>query len=49
MRPLRSAVTIRSTVDRLIARIAMEHDLPLPHDDRDIDELARVVSALRLA
>ncbi len=44
-----AGVTVRSTVDCLIARIAIEHDLPLLHDDRDFDEMARVVSDLRLA
>ena len=44
-----AGVTIRSTVDCLIARIAIEHDLALLHDDRDFEDIARVVSELRLA
>ncbi len=44
-----AGVTIRSTIDCLIARIAIEHELPLLHDDGDFDEMARVVSELRLA
>ena len=44
-----AGVTIRSSVDCLIARIAIEHDLALLHDDRDFEDIARVVSELRLA
>ena len=44
-----AGVTVRSTVDCLIAHIAIEHDLPLLHDDRNFDEMARVVNDLRFA
>jgi predicted nucleic acid-binding protein len=44
-----AGVTVRSTIDCLIARIAIEHDLPLLHDDRDFDAIARVVPELRFA
>lgn len=44
-----AGVTVRSTVDCLIARIAIEYDMLLLHDDRDFDEMARVVSDLRFA
>lgn len=44
-----AGVTVRSTVDCLIARIAIEHDMLLLHDDRDFEEMARVVSDLRFA
>lgn len=44
-----AGVTIRSSVDCLIAHIAIEHDLALLHDDRDFEDIARVVSELRLA
>ena len=44
----RAGVTVRSTVDCLIARIAVEHDLFLVHDDRDFDRMAAVVPELRL-
>ena len=44
-----AGVTIRSSVDCLIARIAIEHDLALLHDDRDFTDIARVVSELRIA
>ena len=44
-----AGVTIRSSVDCLIAHIAIEHDLALLHDDRDFEDIARVMSELRLA
>ena len=34
--------TIRSTVDCLIAQIAIEHQLSLLHDDKDFDSIAKV-------
>jgi len=45
----RKGVTIRSTIDCLIAQIAIEHELLLLHNDRDFDRMARVVPQLRLA
>lgn len=44
----RAGVTIRSTIDCLIAQIAIEHKLELLHSDRDFDRLARVVPELSL-
>ena len=44
----RKGVTIRSTMDCLIARIALEHDLVLLHDDADFTRMAGVVKGLRL-
>jgi len=41
-------ITPRSPHDCLIAQLAIEHDLPLLHDDRDFDALARVDPRLRL-
>lgn len=38
----RRALTVRSSVDCLVAQIALEHDLALLHDDRDFDAIARV-------
>ena len=38
----RRGITIRSTIDCLIAQIAIEHDLYLLHNDRDFDAIARV-------
>jgi predicted nucleic acid-binding protein len=40
----RAGVTIRSSVDCLIASCAIRHDLELLHVDRDFDQLARVSS-----
>lgn len=45
----RAGVTIRSAIDCLIARIAIEHGLILLHDDRDFEKMAEVVPDLDLA
>ncbi|QIN83862.1 PIN domain-containing protein [Rubrobacter tropicus] len=45
----RAGVTVRSAVDCLIARVAIEHDLVLLHDDRDFEKMAEVVDGLVLA
>jgi predicted nucleic acid-binding protein len=45
----RQGVTVRSTIDCLIAQIAIEHELLLLHNDRDFDRMARVIPQLRLA
>lgn len=42
----RAGVTVRSSVDCLIAAIAVAHDLEVMHQDRDFDQLA-LVSPLR--
>lgn len=44
----RSGVTLRSTVDCLIARVAIEHDVALLHDDSDFVNMGRIVSELKL-
>jgi predicted nucleic acid-binding protein len=44
-----AGVTPRSAVDCLIARLAIEHDARLLHDDRDFDQIARIVPELRIA
>lgn len=41
-------ITPRSPHDCLIAQLAIEHDIPLLHDDRDFEALARVDGRLRL-
>ena len=43
----RKGVTIRSTIDCLIAEIAIEHDLVLLHDDADFNHMAKVVTDLK--
>lgn len=45
----RAGVTIRSSVDCLIARVAIEHDLALIHNDRDFASMGEVIPELRLA
>ena len=39
----RKGVTIRSTIDCIIAQTAIEHDLFLLHNDSDYDAMARVI------
>jgi predicted nucleic acid-binding protein len=41
-------ITIRSTIDCLIAQIAIEHDLMLLHNDRDFTCIAQVAPTLHL-
>ena len=39
----RKGVTVRSTIDCLIAQISVEHNLLLLHSDRDFDAMATVI------
>jgi predicted nucleic acid-binding protein len=45
----RNGVTVRSTIDCLIAQSAIEHDLLLLHNDRDFDLMAGVIPELKSA
>lgn len=45
----RAGVTIRSTVDCLIARLAIEHELQLIHNDRDFTAMSEVIAELEPA
>ena len=38
---LAKGVTIRKPIDCMIAAVAIEHDLPLLHNDRDFDQIAK--------
>ena len=38
----RRGLTVRSTLDCVVAQIALEHGVPLLHDDRDFEAIARV-------
>jgi predicted nucleic acid-binding protein len=44
----RKGITIRSTIDCLVAQIAIENDLLLLHSDRDFDDIASVVPELEI-
>jgi predicted nucleic acid-binding protein len=44
----RKGVTIRSTIDCLVAQIAIEHDLVILHNDQDYDRIQSVVPELLL-
>jgi predicted nucleic acid-binding protein len=37
----KKGVTIRKPVDCMIASVAIEHELPLLHNDRDFDQIAK--------
>lgn len=40
----KKGITVRTTVDMLIAQIAIENDLLLLHNDKDFDSIARISS-----
>ncbi len=42
-----SGVTVRSTIDLLIAETAIENDLSLLHSDSDFENIGRVIRELR--
>ena len=44
----RKGVTIRSTVDLLIAETAIENNIPLLHDDDDFANMARIITESKL-
>ena len=44
-----AGVTVRSTIDCLIAQIAVEYGAVLLHSDRDYEHIARVEPKLKLA
>jgi len=44
----RSGITIRSTIDLLIAETAIENSLFLLHKDGDFDNIAKIISELRI-
>ncbi|MDX8409692.1 MAG: hypothetical protein R8J84_06590 [Mariprofundales bacterium] len=45
----RKGITIRSTIDGLIAQIAIEHHVILLHDDVDFLHMAKVISDLKVS
>jgi len=44
----KKGITIRSTIDLIIAEIAIENDLFLLHDDADFTNISRVIKTLRI-
>ena len=44
----RKGLTIKSTVDFLIAQTAIENDLMLLHNDRDFTEMAKIIRELKI-
>ena len=45
----RQGFTPRSTIDCLIAQIAVDHAVPLLQDDRDFERIAKIAPRLKLA
>jgi predicted nucleic acid-binding protein len=43
----KSGITIRSTIDLLIAETAIENDVALLHNDSDFDNMGKVITELR--
>ena len=43
-----AGITIRSSIDCLIAQVAIEHGLLLLHSDTDFDQMAKVVPELSI-
>ena len=43
-----SGVTVRSTIDLLIAETAIENDIALLHNDNDYDNIKRIIPELRI-
>jgi predicted nucleic acid-binding protein len=39
----KKGITVRSTIDCLVAQTALEHNLLLLHNDRDFEGMARVI------
>ncbi len=44
----KAGVTIRSTIDALIAEIAIENDLYLLHNDKDFENMSRCITGLKI-
>ena len=44
----RKGITVRSTIDLLIAETTIENDLVLLHDDEDYINMARAIPELKL-
>lgn len=44
----RNGITIRSTINVLIAEIAIENNLLLLHNDEDFDNIGKVIKELRI-
>ena len=44
----RQSITVRNTVDVLIAFTAIHHQIPLLHNDRDFDFIAKIIPELKI-
>jgi predicted nucleic acid-binding protein len=45
----KKGITIRSTIDCLIAQIAIEHNLTILHNDKDFEQIKKIRPNLKLA
>ena len=45
----KKGITIRSTIDLLIAETAIENNIALLHDDEDYVNMSKVITELKLA
>ncbi len=43
----KKGITVRSTIDALIAQTCIEHDLLLLHDDADFSNMGTIIKALK--
>ena len=48
MKCRKSGVTIRSTIDLLIAQTALENNLFILHNDQDFDNISKVINELKI-
>jgi predicted nucleic acid-binding protein len=44
----KKGITVRSTIDMLIVETALENDLYLLHNDRDFDNVTKVITGLKI-
>jgi predicted nucleic acid-binding protein len=44
----KKGITLRSTIDCLIAQIAIEHELVLLHNDKDYVQIKKIASTLKI-
>jgi len=44
----KAGITVRSSIDMIIAQIAIENQLYLLHNDADYDNIAKIIKELKL-
>lgn len=43
----KNGITIRSTIDTIIAQTALENELFLLHDDKDFDNMSKIIKSIK--